>query len=287
MVCVLPASVTTSTATPRADAGRASCSWRLARRRASACRRDSFRPVTRRPSSCTRRTALRRAGDVNEIRVFDKYDTLTKTCKGMCADGSMSSDCSYGITVGSNTDAGAIALGTMANLRSSKPYPLHYKEVAVDMDLSTSWWTYDLVVDRSIATGGWYSFEVPAPRDPQCIRVSMADCAKVPEVMVVHKGVGGVTKESTAYFSDNTTFPRPGWTESRVHGVSSSTVDLRVPSPCLCKQLCLDHVDEGCETWKWYEETGQCFLQTDVFVGDSKTADSPASYKAGVRTEGL
>ena len=49
------------------------------------------------------------------------------------------SDCSYGITVGSNTDTGAVALGTMANLRSSKPYPLHYKEAAVDMDLSTSW----------------------------------------------------------------------------------------------------------------------------------------------------
>jgi hypothetical protein len=250
---------------------------------------------------------LEKGWRVNEIRVFDKYDTLTKTCKGMCADGSMSSDCSYGITVGSDTDAGAIALGTMANLRSSKPYPLHYKEAAVDMDLSTSWWTYDLVVDRSIDTGGWYSFEVPAPRDPECIRVSMTDCAKVPEVMVVHKGVAKVTEESLAYTSDNATFPRPGWTETRVHGVASSTVDLdiscgirdsqffgeklvdylKVPSPCLCKQLCLDHVDEGCETWKWYEETGQCFLQTDIFVGDSATADSPASYKAGVRTEGL
>merc|ERR1719460_3127835 len=228
-------------------------------------------------------------------------------CLGMCADGTMSPDCSYGITVGSPPDVGPVALGTMANLQTSKSYPLHYKEAAVDVDASTSWWTYDFIVDRSIDTGGWYSFEVPAPRDPQCIRVSMADCAKVPEVMVVHKGVGGVTKESTAYFSDNTTFPRPGWTESRVHGVSSSTVDLdiscgianaqyfgeklvdylRVPSPCLCKQLCLDHVDEGCETWKWYEETGQCFLQTDIFIGDSTTADSPKSYKAGVRTEGL
>ena len=30
---------------------------------------------------------------VGQIRVFDKYDTLTKTCKGMCADGSMSPRC--------------------------------------------------------------------------------------------------------------------------------------------------------------------------------------------------
>ena len=24
-----------------------------------------------------------------------------------------------------------------------------------------------------------------------------------------------------------------------------------VESPCSCKQMCLDHVDEGCASWKW------------------------------------
>merc|ERR1719387_2413903 len=249
---------------------------------------------------------LEKGWRINEIRVYEKYDPYTKSCMGMCPDGTMSPDCSYGVTVGSEPDLGPIALGTMSNLRTSKPYPLHYKEAAVDLDPKTAWWTYDFVVDRSMDTGGWYAFDVPAPRDPQCIRLSMAECEKVPEVMVVHKGVGKITEESVAYKSDNVTFPRPGWTESRVHGVSTSTVDLdigcgtpgqyfgellvsylRVPSPCLCKQLCLDHVDEGCETWKWYAETMQCFLQSDIFVGDTETVDSPKSYKAGVRTEGL
>ena len=36
---------------------------------------------------------LEKGWRVNEIRVFDKYDTMTKTCKGMCADGSMSPRC--------------------------------------------------------------------------------------------------------------------------------------------------------------------------------------------------
>ena len=40
-----------------------------------------------------------------------------------------------------------------------------------------------------------------------------------------------------------------------------------VKTPGECKQICVDHVDEGCATWKWYGETSHCFLQRDVFEG--------------------
>merc|ERR1719420_705893 len=40
-----------------------------------------------------------------------------------------------------------------------------------------------------------------------------------------------------------------------------------VATVCACEQLCLEHVDEGCATYKWYSETQHCFLQADVFEG--------------------
>merc|ERR1719420_1167657 len=42
---------------------------------------------------------------------------------------------------------------------------------------------------------------------------------------------------------------------------------IGVMTVCACEQLCLEHVDEGCATYKWYSETNHCFLQADVFEG--------------------
>jgi hypothetical protein len=42
---------------------------------------------------------------------------------------------------------------------------------------------------------------------------------------------------------------------------------------CACEQLCLDHIDEGCATYKWYSETSHCFLQADIFEGTDPNSE--------------
>merc|ERR1719353_989682 len=227
---------------------------------------------------------------VNEVRVFEKYDERTKTCFGRCPDGSMSPDCTYGQRIG----PGVSSAGCINNVRASDPYPGHYKDFLADGDMSSSWWSRELVVDRAAGTGAWIAFE--AESDPQCVRLEMPSCeGHMPEVMVIHKGTGKITEESLSFKSDALPFPRPGWTESRLHAVKPgvTSVDLgiqcgtegqffgellveytKVPSACQCKQLCLDHIDEGCEMWKWYAETAHCYLQQDVFVGTSTGPDA-------------
>jgi hypothetical protein len=37
------------------------------------------------------------------------------------------------------------------------------------------------------------------------------------------------------------------------------------PSPCHCKQLCLDHVDEGCRSWMWYNEKDTNYWTDEAF----------------------
>jgi hypothetical protein len=100
---------------------------------------------------------------VNEVRVFEKYDERTKTCFGRCPDGSMSPQCSYGQYIG----PGVSSAGLISNVRASHPYPGHYKDFLADGDMSSSWWSRELVVDRAAGTGAWIAFE--AESDPQCV----------------------------------------------------------------------------------------------------------------------
>jgi hypothetical protein len=205
-------------------------------------------------------------------------------------------------------DGNLAQMGMVSNVRASDPYPGHYKDFLSDGDPKSAWWSRDLVVDRAAGTGAWVAFDVQ--RDPQCVRLEMPACAgHMPEVMVIHKGSGKITDVSPSFSSDASPFPRPGWTESRLHAVKPgvTSVDLGidcgftgaqyfgellveytgVPSACQCKQLCLDHLDEGCETWKWFSETAHCYLQQDVFVGVATEVDTLKSKRAAVREEGL
>merc|ERR1719159_1506205 len=46
--------------------------------------------------------------------------------------------------------------------------------------------------------------------------------------------------------------------------------DHPVQSACPCHQLCVLHMEQGCRSWKHYEEAGgikHCYLQSNVFEG--------------------
>merc|ERR1719460_836204 len=114
----------------------------------------------------------------------------------------------------------------------------------------------------------------------------------MPKTFTLHRGKVDAVMESSAFSSDAVPFTAPGMagfiesvTKSRK--ADDTSVDLAIPcgiedaqffgemfrdwtgvaTACACKQLCVDHVDEGCATWKWYDETQHCFLQRDVFEG--------------------
>jgi hypothetical protein len=254
---------------------------------------------------------LTRGWRINEVFVFEKYDANTKTCMGICQDGTMSSECHYRMRIGGVNSL--VKAKIISDIDASKPFPGFDPKFGADADPTTGWMTEELIVDRAVDTGGWFSFKVNLGGkivDPECVRVVMPTCGTfVPQVLVAHKGVGAITTPSPTYESDDHTFPRPGWTKSTLQATEGkTTVDIPlncgvkgqyfgellfsykgVPSACQCKQLCLEHVDEGCETWKWYSEPGAqiCYLREDIFVGSATDDDSLSGLRASQRDEGL
>jgi hypothetical protein len=167
---------------------------------------------------------------------------------------------------------------------------------------ATTWWSAKLALDRKEGTGAWISFEVDGETEVGCVRVIL-DCSKGPREFTLHRGKVGPVSESAAFASSGLSFADPGvpgWSETvtKTRGQHDLVVDLAIPcgienaqyfgekfrdyakpvagatdmgeevsSPCECQQLCLDHIDEGCATWKYYRETRHCFLQKDIFEG--------------------
>jgi hypothetical protein len=49
-----------------------------------------------------------------------------------------------------------------------------------------------------------------------------------------------------------------------------------VPTPCSCQQLCIEHMESGCASWKWYRETQHCILQKPFDQSSAQTWSAAA-----------
>jgi hypothetical protein len=78
-------------------------------------------------------------------------------------------------------------------------------------------------------------------------------------------------------FATSASDPTPVWS-----GVYYN--DYTVMSACHCHRLCISHLEEGCKSWKFYEETGgakikHCYLQSSIFgPGEGYYGKSEASW---------
>jgi hypothetical protein len=232
---------------------------------------------------------------VGEVRLFDSYDPVTGKCVGTCKTGELSPDCHY------NDDLGERGTPVPQNVKVSGTYPGKVKQALKDADPATEWWTDELALSRRTGSGGWFSFGAHWEINIQCVRVEMTCSDQQPKTFALHRGMSGFAPESPAFSTAGVPFLEPGrpaWL-STVHaqlGPSDKSVDFNVgcgivnaqyfgenfkdykdvPLPCHCQLICLEHVDEGCVSWKWYGETQHCFLMKSVFVGDDDASEVPA-----------
>jgi len=162
---------------------------------------------------------------------------------------------------------------------------------------SNEWWSRDLDLDRMDGTGAWLSFEVDQssanPATVNCVRLYMACTAGAMSSFTLFRGKKGTALPGPAYATAGLPLYPPGsagWLEitSATRAKGANYVDFAVPcgikdaqyfgelfphnytgvpTACGCKQLCMDNVDEGCTSWKWYEETEHCILQKNYFKG--------------------
>jgi len=120
----------------------------------------------------------------------------------------------------------------------------------------------------------------------ECVRIEMSSDCAVPKFLVARGGLPGLEKGKSG--ADG----HAGWTVTKlVETRGRPTIDIPMPcgdvdmqyfgetlveydntvGACQCLQLCADHIDEGCEAWKWYRETRRCFLLKSVFPPDERS----------------
>merc|ERR1719199_120954 len=161
---------------------------------------------------------------------------------------------------------------------------------------ANEWWSASLEHDRMEGTGAWISFEVDGTSSGpkvNCVRLYMACTAGAMSFFTLFRGKKGTATPGPAYSTAGLPLYTPGeagWLEitSATRAKGANYVDFAVPcgikdaqyfgelfphnytdvpTACGCKQLCMDNVDEGCTSWKWYEETEHCILQKNYFSG--------------------
>jgi hypothetical protein len=234
---------------------------------------------------------------VGEIHLFESSDK-DGGCLGECPNKKMGANCHYGFVVGDRADTTGLSI---RNLEVSGEYPGHGKAGLKD-NSDGEWWANTLALDRVSGKGAWISFTVPAAKKVDCVRLELTCSKGMPSQFQLHRGKKGAVDNPSAYAYAGEGFTpggEPGFTETVTGVAKDGKVDLAVPcgiedaqyfgeefldyvgvdTPCECKQLCVDHIDEGCATWKWYLETEHCFLQRDTFVGvdgDSEVLPSGA-----------
>jgi hypothetical protein len=222
---------------------------------------------------------------VGELRLFEKSGPSGE-CLGECPNGKLGTDCHYGFAIGDRADTSHTFV---RELMVSGEYPAHGKGGMVD-NAEGEWWADKLALDRVGGKGAWISFTVPPFVKVDCVRLELTCGKGMPKQFQLHRGKAGAVDMSPAFASAAAGFTpggEPGFTETVTNVAKDGKVDLAVPcgildaqyfgeefldyvgvsTPCACAQLCVDHIDEGCATWKWYEETEHCFLQRDTFVG--------------------
>jgi hypothetical protein len=62
-----------------------------------------------------------------------------------------------------------------------------------------------------------------------------------------------------------------------------------VPSPCHCKQLCIDKIDGGCVSWNW-KEPQLCYLQSTIKAVPTESCESYMGWYSGttgLRVDGI
>merc|ERR1719399_526872 len=64
----------------------------------------------------------------------------------------------------------------------------------------------------------------------------------------------------------------------------SYATDVQVVSPCHCQALCVQHLKEGCASWKYYSNYGiiHCYLQSNIFGEGEGYYGAPSSIAPGV-----
>merc|ERR1719281_1496144 len=207
----------------------------------------------------------------------------------------MSEDCAFGYKSDESQASYAQNLGpwTFAkSVSSSEFFPGFGPEKLFDNDKDTAFKSERLTLSRKEGTGAWIYWEVAAEVPVDCVEVVVYCTSDQPKKFVLHRGKVGEVQKSAAFGSRGLPFTAPGVPGfmtfvTKTFAPGEVKLDLAVPcgiknaqyfgeklldypgvlTVCACEQLCLDHVDEGCATYKWYSETEHCFLQADVFEG--------------------
>ncbi|MAD24941.1 MAG: hypothetical protein CMO44_12300, partial [Verrucomicrobiales bacterium] len=190
------------------------------------------------------------------------------------------------------------------NISTSEFFPNRGGALLFDDNMGTSFKSIKLAASRDDGTGVWFFFEVEPTVTVNCIRVKISCTHEQPHVFTAHKGktgsgtfLGEGPLYSEAFGMRGLPFNKagmPGWlATARAHdeintdgdgagvmidlpltcGIANAQyfgeilLEYVTQTVCECEQLCYDHVDEGCTTYKWYAETKHCFLQGDRFDG--------------------
>jgi hypothetical protein len=236
--------------------------------------------------------------EISELKLYDgsivKKDG-TAVCMGTCKDGSMSEDCAFGYKTDESPSSYAQKAGpwTFAkSVSSSDFFPGFGPGKVFDNDKDSVFKSERLTLSRADGTGAWIYWEVDAGVNVECVEVVVYCTSEQPKKFVLHRGKVGEVQKSAAFGSRGLPFTAPGTPGFMTFVAKTFTpgemkLDLAVPcgikdaqyfgeklldytgvlTVCACEQLCLEHVDEGCATYKWYSETSHCFLQADIFEG--------------------
>jgi hypothetical protein len=266
---------------------------------------------------------------VGEIMLFESSDADGR-CMGDCGRDGMGYECHFGSKLPDGGEPTAGADGNynyqyndnsnayITNVLVSPTYPGKSKSGLNDRSIgpSNDWESKELELDRMDGTGAYISFEVPAGVNVNCVRLYMACSANALTSFTLFRGKKGTAMEGPAYSTAGLPLYTPGeagWLEmkSATRAPDAKYVDFAVPcgikdaqyfgelfphnytdvpTPCGCKQLCMDNVDEGCTSWKWYEETKHCILQKSYFSGTDplsypEMADVLSEPRAAMRSQ--
>merc|ERR1719171_2645947 len=71
-----------------------------------------------------------------------------------------------------------------------------------------------------------------------------------------------------------------GTPDSRIFGELLKYVPA-VPSPCHCKQLCIDEIDSGCVSWNYKVASQECYLQSTIKAVPTESCESFVGYTSG------
>jgi hypothetical protein len=213
---------------------------------------------------------------VAEMTAFRAYNPVTQKCAA---------------TPNSPVEADATPV-PWNHLEAAAPYPGHEASFLKD-ETTEAYWSLCRECDRDEGNGA-YAVGTTAAQ-VECIRVTMTGCA-VPKHMILRGGLPG----NFAGRSDSA--GHAGWSQTQlIPTEGKEVVDIpmvcgetdykyfgeilvnykRVLTPCQCQQLCIDHIDEGCQAWQWYRELRDCTLLRTVFHPDGRT------WLAGTTTEHL